>query len=414
MPGTLRRVHLALRVGAGAAALLGACASPRPEPAPGASPPPPTKPAPLQYVVGGQVQFGTLYPPPGASPQSAEPSAEPSTKPPATQPLAQRPPPVQHPAVVLLHGGFFGDDSTTDGMARELSRRGVLAAFPAYRGEPRGLDGARSQGRIEFCEGEVRDALALVRLLRARPDVDPRRIAVLGFSHGGCIGLRMLAEDPTLRAGVLFSPLSDARNAVENMDQNPLQMLGFAGWLGARLRSYVSRDPRPRDEAWSARSPVLVASTLRMPMVIVHGTSDPLIPLLQTCRLRDTLWKSGRPVRERLLTNAGLPSPAAVAQAAALAPAQSIEDPQALAAQLPCGPLPPRPDPSAPAGPRPVSAPSADPSAGADATDPAALAASPPAVAEFWYLTGQGHLLSQPCKQRVEAMALQALLTLLN
>ena len=129
----------------------------------------------------------------------------------------------------------------------------------------------------------------------------------------------MLAEDPTLRAGVLFSPLSDARNAVENMDQNPMQMLGFAGWLGARLRSYVSRDPRPRDEAWSARSPVLVASTLRMPIVIVHGTSDPLIPLAQTCRLRDTLWKSGRPVRERLLTHAGLPAPAAEAQAIAQA-----------------------------------------------------------------------------------------------
>jgi dienelactone hydrolase len=344
------------------------------------------------------VQFGTLYPPPGAG----EPTPMQAVTPPPSPKTAQR------PAVVLLHGGFFGDDSTTDGMARELARRGVLAAFPAYRGEARGLDGARSQGRIEFCEGEVRDALALVRLLRARPDVDPRRIGVLGFSHGGCIGLRMLAEDPTLRAGVLFSPLSDARDAVEHMDQNPLQMLGFAGWLGARLRSYVGRDPRPRDEAWSARSPVPVAETLRTPLVIVHGTSDPLIPLAQTCRLRDTLWKSGHPVRERLLTNAGLPSPAPAAQG----PARGLEDPQTLSAQLPCGPLPPRAAPSA--GPRPAGVPSADPSAGADSTDPAALAASPPAVAEFWYLTGQGHLLSQPGKERVEAMALQALLTMLN
>lgn len=414
MSGRPSRLLPALRCCAGVAAvgLLHACAAPLPRVASAPEQAPAArrelKAVPVDYHVGNTLQFGTIYEPLGEPPGEplGEAGGEASTR---------------RPAVVLLHGGFFGDDQTTDAVARALAQKGVLAAFPAYRGEPRGLDGARGQGQVEFCEGEVRDGLTLVRLLRTRPDVDPERIAVLGFSHGGCISLRMLAEDPKLRAGVLFSPLSDAPDAARHMDQHPMQMTGFAGWLGARLLTYVARDPRPPKAAWAARSPVLIADSLRAPLLILHGTTDPLIPLQQTCRLRDALWRSGRPIKERLLSQEGLPAlPAAqnpdqtTTQTAAAAtepatptastpatapapdrpqpgtPSPEVEDPQAVATRLPCGPLPPRP---------------------AAAKAPPAASAPP---AEFWYLTDQGHLLSQPCKQRVEAMALQVLLTLLR
>lgn len=205
------RLRRGSRLWVGFCALVSACAGPQPVAGPGAGAgqPAPLRPTPIEYQVGPSLQFATLYAPPAAAAPTATAAA--------TQAAAQG----RRPAVVLLHGGFYGDDDTTDRAAKELAHNGVVAAFPAYRGEPRGIDGARGAGRIEFCEGEVRDALTLVRLLRARSDVDPQRVAVFGFSHGGCIGLRMLIEDPQLRGGVLFSPLSDARGAVEHMDQNP-------------------------------------------------------------------------------------------------------------------------------------------------------------------------------------------------
>lgn len=372
------------RLLAGLFALAGSCAAPRPVAGPGpvgGPPAPPLRPTPIEYQVGPGLQFATLYSPPGAPP-ATPPGAAPESPPAAIAPTGTATAAAsKRPAVVLLHGGFYGDDDTTDRAAKELAQNGVIAAFPAYRGEPRGMDGARGAGSIEFCEGEVRDALTLVRLLRARPDVDPSRVAVFGFSHGGCIGLRMLIEDPQLRGGVLFSPLSDARGAVEHMDQNPLQMTGFAGFLGARLRAYVTRDPRSREAAWTARSPVLSADSLRQPLVILHGTTDPLIPVAQTCRLRDVLARSGHPITERLFSREGVPVPPP-------APADP-QDPSAAsdkqpAQKLPCGPLPAE-VPTATAGP-----------------------------AEFWYLVDQGHLLSQPAKRRAEAMAVQALLSLLR
>lgn len=368
---------------AGLCAFVGSCAAPQqvagPEKGPTTGPPEqPLRPTPIEYQVGPSLQFATLYSPPGAAP-GAQPAAAAPT---GTATVAA----VRHPAVVLLHGGFYGDDDTTDREAKALAENGVIAAFPAYRGEPRGMDGARGAGSIEFCDGEVRDALTLVRLLRARPDVDPSRVAVFGFSHGGCIGLRMLIEDQQLRGGMLFSPLSDARGAVEHMDKNPLQMTGFAGFLGARLRAYVTRDPRPREAAWTARSPVLSADSLRQPLMILHGTADPLIPVAQTCRLRDVLARSGHPITERLFSREGVPVP--------------------IPAQEPLPPGEPRdattpsskqPSPSLPCGPLPTDLPEAT--------------AGP---AELWYFADQGHLLSQPAKRRAEAMAVQALLSLLR
>lgn len=378
-----RGARAPLRIGprllAGLWVLSGSCAAPQPVAGPSA---PPLRPKPVEYQVGSSLQFATLYAPPGAPPKTPPAAAAPTAQ--AAGPEARR------PAVVLLHGGFYGDDDTTDRAAKELAHNGVIAAFPAYRGEPRGIDGARGAGRIEFCEGEVRDALTLVRLLRARPDVDPARVAVFGFSHGGCIGLRMLIEDPQLRGGVLFSPLSDARGAVEHMEQNPLQMTGFAGFLGARLRAYVTRDPRSREAAWTARSPVLSADSLRQPLVILHGTADPLIPVAQTCRLRDVLARSGHPITERLFSREGVPLPGP-----SPAPPPSADRLDAAAASAKA-PAPPRP-----CGPLPADVPAA-----------AATASAGPA--EFWYLVDQGHLLSQPAKRRAEAMAVQALISLLR
>jgi dienelactone hydrolase len=387
------RLRRGWRLSVGFCALVGSCAAPQPVANRSASP---LRPTPIEYQVGPSLQFATLYAPPAAPPESPPAAAV------ATATTTEAVPPARRPAVVLLHGGFYGDDDTTDRTAKELAHNGVIAAFPAYRGEPRGIDGARGAGRIEFCEGEVRDALTLVRLLRARSDVDPARVAVFGFSHGGCIGLRMLIEDPQLRGGVLFSPLSDARGAVEHMDQNPLQMAGFAGFLGARLRAYVTRDPRPREAAWAARSPVLAADSLRQPLVILHGTADPLIPVAQTCRLRDVLARSGHPITERLFSREGVPIPS---PAQSPPPPSGSQDSSAASGKQPAPPLP--------CGPLPAELPSAPATAPDTATDPAP-ATAPAGPAEFWYLVDQGHLLSQPAKRRAEAMAVQALLSLLR
>lgn len=228
---------------------------------------------PLDYRSGGLRQCATVYEP---GPRQQE----------------------RRPAVVLLHGGFFGEDDGTADLGRALSRQGVLAAAPAYRGQKRAVDGERSEGRIEFCAGEVEDALALIAELRRRPDVDPDRVALLGFSHGGCVALRAAARDPRLRAVAAFSTPVDAASTYYNLRDRPLVQFGFHGWLASRLQAFVGSEPRRAQGRWTRRSPLYEVSGLSMPLLLIHGLNDELVPPEQACWLAKALRRAGRPVTE--------------------------------------------------------------------------------------------------------------------
>jgi len=257
---------------------------------------------PLDYRVGAYREYATLYTP--AVPERAADATAARGRGGET-PVAPR----RLPAVVVLHGGFWGDDAATDDVALALRARHVLAVVPSYRGEERRLDGRVGDGAVEFCAGEVDDALAVVQALRARPDVDPERIAVLGFSHGGCIALRAAALDPRLAAVVEFAGPVDAAYTMRFLEEHPMGMFGFAGWLRGRVESYVGSTPESAPGAWKARSPLYAAASLRPPLVVVHGTEDAIVPVRETCMLRDALAAAGRPVEEGYFEKNGTPDP---------------------------------------------------------------------------------------------------------
>ena len=91
------------------------------------------------------------------------------------------------PAMVVVHG-CSGLTPATEGWAREFPRRGV-AAFV--------VDSFTGRNIREVCTGRDRittgsrviDAYRALALLATHPDIDARRIAIIGFSHGGRVAL---------------------------------------------------------------------------------------------------------------------------------------------------------------------------------------------------------------------------------
>jgi dienelactone hydrolase len=70
----------------------------------------------------------------------------------------------------------------------------------------RGGQAAHNAMQLELLEGsEMDEAMAGLRLLRGRADVDPNRVALLGHSFGGSLALLMAARDTSIRAVVSFS-----------------------------------------------------------------------------------------------------------------------------------------------------------------------------------------------------------------
>ncbi len=88
----------------------------------------------------------------------------------------------RHPAVVLFHGS--GPQPRNPFMARWFAEHGVAALTYDKRGVGASTGDFRTVAFIDLAA----DGLAAIALLKARPDVDSKRIGVWGLSQGGWLG----------------------------------------------------------------------------------------------------------------------------------------------------------------------------------------------------------------------------------
>lgn len=130
----------------------------------------------------------------------------------------------RHPAIVMLHGcgGAYARDGRLNARhrmwGRFLASRGYVALL---------VDSFSSRGLREICTvafrdrtlretDRVGDAYAALAWLRRQPDVDPDRVALLGWSHGGGVTLAAIAKVPAgmtgFRAAVAFYPGCSAKD----------------------------------------------------------------------------------------------------------------------------------------------------------------------------------------------------------
>jgi carboxymethylenebutenolidase len=79
---------------------------------------------------------------------------------------------------------------------------GFAATQPAERRPVLEAFGTISQPKVQ--EGFARDLRGVAQYLRARPEVDPARVASVGFCFGGAMSARLATVDPDLRAAVIF------------------------------------------------------------------------------------------------------------------------------------------------------------------------------------------------------------------
>lgn len=93
------------------------------------------------------------------------------------------------PAVVLVHGsgGVYPEERSF--WARVLNEQGI-AAFVIDVFGPRGVKSTgEDQSQVPFA-ADTADAFAALGMLASHPRIDPRRIAVMGFSRGGITAVR--------------------------------------------------------------------------------------------------------------------------------------------------------------------------------------------------------------------------------
>lgn len=166
------------------------------------------------------------------------------------------------PAVLLLHG-FPGAEKAVD-LQRELMKRGVASLALHFCGA------WGSEGQYSFT-GLVPQARSALRYLSGRDFVDPKRLAVFGFSMGGWTALNLAARADGLKAVAAAAP-------VGGIETTGPETRGHIEHLCRPLR-IKSVDFLHRDllKAMRRHDPTRSAARLRCPLLLVHGDADELV-----------------------------------------------------------------------------------------------------------------------------------------
>jgi pimeloyl-ACP methyl ester carboxylesterase len=113
------------------------------------------------------------------------------SKPAASAPVAPKAKAVRLPAVVLIAvSGAIDRDAMVVGIPifAQIANRLADAGFIVVRYDKRGVGQSGGRGEAATVQDYAEDAHAVVEFLRARQDVDPNRIALVGHSEGGFVG----------------------------------------------------------------------------------------------------------------------------------------------------------------------------------------------------------------------------------
>jgi len=132
------------------------------------------------------------------------------------------------PAVIMIHE-FYGLNQSIVGKAQGLAEEGYVVVAPdTFRGSTTSwIPRAIFQVITTPVERVNQDLDSVFTWLASQPNVNPQRIAIMGFCYGGRTSLLYSLHNPNLAATVVFygSPVTDA----EALRQLPGPLLGIFG-----------------------------------------------------------------------------------------------------------------------------------------------------------------------------------------
>lgn len=182
------------------------------------------------------------------------------------QPLKKRGP-KGHAAMIWVHGGVHGNwDIGFFPFVREAIERGYVIVAPEYRGST-GYGKAFHQA-IDYGGYEIDDVLtAYDWMVDSLPQVDPDRVGIMGWSHGGFITLHAVLRDHhPFKAAAAIVPVT-----------NLVFRLSFKG---PAYQRYFATQPRigglpfEKPDLYIARSPVYLVPKLQIPLLVHVATND--------------------------------------------------------------------------------------------------------------------------------------------
>ncbi|WP_439476365.1 alpha/beta hydrolase family protein [Brevundimonas sp.] len=207
------------------------------------------------------------------------------------------------PLVVLPHGGpEVRDTPSWDRQVQVLAAQGWWVLRPNFRGSGGYGQSFAQQGWTRWgdrMQDDVEDAVAQAI---AAKGLDASKVGIMGTSYGAYAALMGAVKRPDLYKAAIgicgVYDLPDVLASEDRQDDTPGQPI-YEFWT-KRIGDRSVMGP-----ALEAGSPRRRASEITCPVLLVHGADDPVLPSIQSRRMRDALRSAGKSVELIEVEDAG-------------------------------------------------------------------------------------------------------------
>ena len=186
-----------------------------------------------------------------------------------------------HAAMVWVHGGVHGSwDNRLWPFVKEAVDRGYVIICPDYRGST-GY-GEAFHNEIDYGGYEIDDVVSASDYLKTLSHVDPDRIGIMGWSHGGYITLFSVFRDKTpFKAGAAMVPVT---NLVFRLSyKGPGYQRSFS------TQKRIQGLPFEKRDLYIQRSPLYSVDKLQVPLLVHVATNDEDVNFVEDQQIVDAL-----------------------------------------------------------------------------------------------------------------------------
>jgi dipeptidyl aminopeptidase/acylaminoacyl peptidase len=194
------------------------------------------------------------------------------------------------PLVVFPHGGPASrDEPGFDWWAQAMASRGYAVLQVNFRGSDGLGDERLEAGYGQWGRKMQTDLSDGVRRLAALGIVDPKRVCIVGASYGGYAALAGATIDRGVyRCAISVAGVTDLRRQVTYSRQRG------GGATERYWNRFIGAEGRS-DDVMAQYSPAQQAAKADIPILLIHGRDDTVVPLEQSKVMSEALTKAGKP-----------------------------------------------------------------------------------------------------------------------
>jgi dienelactone hydrolase len=193
------------------------------------------------------------------------------------------------PLIVLPHGGPEArDDLAFEWDVAAYASRGYAVLQPNFRGSAGYGQDFVAAGYGEWGRKMQADLFDGVNYLSQGGLVDGSRVCIVGYSYGGYAALAGAVQDKAYRCAASYAGVSDLPAFASFISSETYSDASFSS---LQLKRYLGDE-----DGWAAVSPARQAAKVSIPVLIVHGKDDTVVPFAQSVAMRDALKAAGKPV----------------------------------------------------------------------------------------------------------------------